>query len=150
MLASVEVRMARVDSRVLGLALSAAALVCLVATSVPAQSRIEYVPAKRISSIQGADVYEAYCATCHGPAAQGNGRAASLLRVRPPDLTLIVVRDGRFDRMHVMNHCGVVGQNADSPMPSWDSILADTYGERKYAQLAIHNVAVYVETLQRD
>lgn len=72
-----------------------------------------------------------------------------LLRVRPPDLTLIEVRDGRFDRVHVMNHCGVIGQNADSPMPSWDGILAHTYGDRRYAQTAIHNVAVYVETLQR-
>src|SRR6185312_15780903 len=45
--------------------------------------------AQRISSVQGVDTYKAYCATCHGPLAKGDGPAATALKKVPADLTTI-------------------------------------------------------------
>lgn len=141
--------MTRLGSRVRGLALGAAVLVSVASAGVLAQSRIEYVPARHISSVQGADVYEAYCKVCHGPAARGNGPAATLLKVRPSDLSLIEARDGTFDAVHVMNHCGAIERDADSPMPDWGKILADVYADRNASHMAARNVTLYIYTLQR-
>jgi mono/diheme cytochrome c family protein len=38
-------------------------------------------------SLVGEDLYEAYCATCHGRDDRGDGPVAEALRARPSDLT---------------------------------------------------------------
>jgi mono/diheme cytochrome c family protein len=59
----------------------------------------------------GAEMFQRYCASCHGTNAEGNGPVASVLKVPPKDLTRIAARrsgnfpeaeiarfiDGRFD-----------------------------------------------------
>jgi len=42
----------------------------------------------------GSAIFGLYCASCHGVRATGNGPLASMLHRRPPDLTLIAVRNG--------------------------------------------------------
>lgn len=142
--------MATSTGRVPGLTLAVAALVCLVAATVPAQSRIKYAAAKRISSVQGADVYAAYCASCHGSAGLGNGPAADLLEERPPDLTLIVVRDGEFNQVHVMHHIGTAPGEGDPQMPNWPRILTSVYRSPAAAYLATRNLALRIESMQRQ
>ncbi|HMB93104.1 MAG TPA: cytochrome c [Rhodothermales bacterium] len=44
--------------------------------------------------VSGRELYETYCASCHGPAAKGDGPVASLLTIPPPDLTQIQQRYG--------------------------------------------------------
>jgi cytochrome c oxidase cbb3-type subunit 2 len=57
-----------------------AALGALVATLL-------LVPAARAQAPGGRQVYERYCAVCHGVAGDGNGRAAPRLAVKPADFT---------------------------------------------------------------
>ena len=59
----------------------------------------------------GAEMFQRYCASCHGTSAEGNGPVAQVLKVPPKDLTRIAARrsgnfpeaeiarfiDGRFD-----------------------------------------------------
>jgi len=65
------------------------------------------VPADRMSLLEGRQIYEEHCASCHGADGRGDGRAGATLRPRPSDLTdatwthgasdgdiFIVVRDG--------------------------------------------------------
>src|SRR5579864_5099010 len=47
-----------------------------------------------IPSLEGPDLYKAYCATCHGLAGKGDGPVASALEARPSDLTTIAKRHG--------------------------------------------------------
>ena len=48
---------------------------------------------KLIDSIQGKDLFKAYCASCHGPDAKGKGPMAASLKVPPADLTRISIRN---------------------------------------------------------
>ena len=47
-----------------------------------------------ISSIQGPALSKAYCASCHGTDAKGDGPMAKSLKVKPADLTRIAARNG--------------------------------------------------------
>jgi mono/diheme cytochrome c family protein len=51
-------------------------------------------PARLIDAIDGASLYKAYCAACHGSDATGQGPMAKALKVPPPDLTRIAERNG--------------------------------------------------------
>ncbi len=54
--------------------------------------------------VDGGEVYQAECATCHGVDARGGGELAPLLPKAPPDLTTIAFRNGGvFDRDRVMS-----------------------------------------------
>lgn len=45
----------------------------------------------------GGELFQQYCASCHGSDARGTGPAAGALKVRPADLTHIAARrDGQF------------------------------------------------------
>ncbi len=45
------------------------------------------VPSTSESIAQGQELYQIYCAVCHGSGAKGDGPAAAKLSVPPPDLT---------------------------------------------------------------
>ena len=47
-----------------------------------------------LDSFRGPELYMAYCASCHGKDAKGDGPMAKLLKTPPPDLTAIAVRNG--------------------------------------------------------
>jgi hypothetical protein len=112
-----------------------------------AQPKIQYVAAQAVLPPHGPEVYRAYCSSCHGITARGNGPAAPLLGEPVPDLTMIAARDGRFDRSHVIAHVNL-GPDA-KPMPDWPTIMRTTYQNSPgAAHLAVRNVVVYVETLQ--
>ena len=52
----------------------------------------------------GAQSYSLFCATCHGPAAAGDGPSAEILAVAPPDLTRLAADNGgTFPLMRVVS-----------------------------------------------
>jgi mono/diheme cytochrome c family protein len=42
----------------------------------------------------GAQLFQSFCAACHGTEARGNGPRADAMRRKPPDLTQIAMRNG--------------------------------------------------------
>lgn len=76
--------------------------------------------------VSGRDMYEAYCASCHGPEARGDGPVAELLTVPPPDLTQIRARlDGSFpvDELYRMiDGREEVQAHGTREMPVWGNI----------------------------
>ena len=73
--------------------------------------------------MNGADLYKAYCASCHGASGKGDGPIADALRYRPADLTAIARRArGTFDRakVHQMIDGRVPVRGHGGPdMPLW-------------------------------
>ena len=67
--------------------------VCPIAWNAPAHAQD---PCGHAFTITGAELYKEHCASCHGPAAKGNGVAAT--QQQPPaDLTTIKKRNnGQF------------------------------------------------------
>jgi mono/diheme cytochrome c family protein len=47
-----------------------------------------------LDDYSGAELFERFCASCHGSGARGNGPVASSLNTAVPDLTLIANRNG--------------------------------------------------------
>jgi high-affinity iron transporter len=84
---------------------------------------------------RGAAVYSKYCALCHGSGGAGDGRAASMQKVPPADLT--VSSRSRSYKLKIVRDGGAeLGRS--SSMPAWREVLTD-------AEIA--DVVEYVETL---
>ena len=84
---------------------------------------------------RGAAVYSKYCALCHGSGGAGDGRAASMQKVAPADLT--ASSRSRSYKLKIVRDGGA-GLGRSSSMPAWREVLSD-------AEIA--DVVEYVETL---
>jgi hypothetical protein len=106
------------------------------------------IPVPAVHSVDGATLYAAYCASCHGPAGKGNGPVSGQLNHTVPDLTLIADRDRKFDASHVFFHIRDSSAASDL-MPSWHSLLRENYyGNPSWAYVATSNLARHIQTLQ--
>jgi mono/diheme cytochrome c family protein len=105
-----------------------------------------------ISSLAGSDLYQAYCAVCHGKSAKGDGPMALVLTVAPADLTHIAMRNGgRFPRQHVEQILS--GENVEPghgtrEMPLWGPIFSQIAWDQDLGRVRIDNVAKYLEQIQ--
>jgi mono/diheme cytochrome c family protein len=87
---------------------------------------------------RGAAVFSKYCALCHGSGGAGDGRAASMHKVRPADLT--VSSRSHSYKLHIVRDGGAA-LGRSSSMPAWRDVLSD-------AEIA--DVVEYVETLNAN
>jgi mono/diheme cytochrome c family protein len=117
----------------------------------PAQAQ---EPAPLIQSLEGRDLFRAYCAGCHGLDAHSGGPAAAGLKTRPPDLTEIAKRRGGVFPLESVERI-IAGEESSSAthgmreMPVWGPILGQIQSDRTFGKVRIRNLAKYLETLQR-
>ena len=110
--------------------LAALALACLLLWPLAGQAQ---------DAAAGQEIYEQYCALCHGPQGKGDGSLSANLDPKPRDHT-----DGAYmnalNDAHLLNVIGAGGAAAGlSPiMPAWKDILS--------AQ-QIQDVVAFVRTL---
>src|SRR4051794_40877267 len=98
---------------------------CLSAAVARGQSRN---PPLVIPSMTGADLFQFYCATCHGRDAKGTGPAAAALKTAPADLTRIAARHGnQFPRAAVAAFVAdakpMTPSHGSAEMPVWGPIF---------------------------
>jgi mono/diheme cytochrome c family protein len=108
---------------------------------------------KLIPSIQGPALYRAYCASCHGLEARGNGPLAESLKITPSDLTRISARNaGTFPLMQIEKVIQGEGQMQKShgsrEMPVWGPIFSRVEGDRDIGLVRIDNLARYLRDIQ--
>ena len=147
----------------LGLLLSTGALTM----AQQSQTTIKKGSVQETSAPSGEDLFNTYCAVCHGKDAKGNGPAAGALKVRPADLTTLAQRHGgKFPREYVTTvlQYGVEDVNAhgSKDMPIWGSLFGPSEALSKsqslplseareissVVTLKIHNLSQYIESLQ--
>ena len=107
-----------------------------------------------IQSLAGRDLFDFYCATCHGRDARGNGPVVAALKAPPPDLTLLARHNsGAFPRARVeafvTNDGGVLAPaHGTADMPVWGPVFRGLDPSDTLVKVRIANVVAYIESLQ--
>ena len=121
----------------------------------PAQSPKAQQPesGRLIDSIQGPNLYKAYCAVCHGTDAKGQGPMAKELRTAPPDLTRIAARSGgKFPsarmRKVISGEELLSAGHGTREMPIWGPVFSQVGQDQDLGPVRIDNLARYLESLQ--
>ena len=116
-------------------------------------------PQRDVSSMSGAEMYETFCASCHGATGLGDGPVAPLIKIRVPDLTRIAHRnggefptqdvrrtiDGRFDRP--------AHGPRDMPVWGWQFYSNDALPEsteRARVTMLIDRLVEYLRSIQKE
>jgi mono/diheme cytochrome c family protein len=121
---------------------------------VPAQTGAPPRPPLVIQSTVGHDLFEFYCATCHGRDGKGGGPVVSALKTPPPDLTLLARRHGgAFPRQRVeafvTNDGGVLATaHGTSEMPVWGPVFRGLDPSDTLTKVRISNVVDYLDSIQ--
>ena len=120
--------------------------------SVAAQ-KVERKTAPPTSPASGKEMYDAYCASCHGTDGRGHGPAASALKSVPTDLTTLAKqRGGTYPSLKVQ-HVILANVAPDShgsrEMPVWGPVFSAISNSQpsEIHQRAV-NLARYIGTLQ--
>jgi len=111
------------------------------------------LPLNKTSPTSGQQMYENYCAPCHGVDGRGHGPVAPVLKVSPPDLTLLSKKNnGKFPDSHVVTvlQNGVeIPSHGTAAMPVWGPILGKmNMTNPQDRMLRVSNLSRYLETLQ--
>lgn len=105
-----------------------------------------------IYSLRGTDIYRAYCASCHGRDATGNGPVAPALNSKVPDLTTIAQRNGGLFPVarvrKIIAGDEVIIAHGSREMPIWGPIFHQVEEDRDYGEVRLQNVTEYLQTLQ--
>ena len=105
-----------------------------------------------IHSVAGPDLYRAYCASCHGRDAKGDGPVAPALKAKVPDLTLIAYRNGgifpgkRVQR--IIAGDDEIISHGTREMPVWGPIFHQVEQDRDWGYVRLENLAKYLESIQ--
>ena len=134
------------------LCLAVAFTAVVFAVAQKEQTQIQKTTAKPTSPASGQEMFLAYCASCHGKDAKGDGPAASMLKVAPADLTGLSKKYGKYPAMKVTTV--LAGQanlaaHGNTEMPVWGPIFSRmSQGHEAEVQQRIANLNHYIESLQ--
>ena len=105
--------------------LSAMAVAQATETKAPS---VKHVPITSTPSNSGKEMFNSYCAVCHGKDAKGDGPAASAMKTPPTDLTVLAQKNsGKYPSAHVAS---VIRGQATTPshgsqdMPVWGPLFS--------------------------
>jgi mono/diheme cytochrome c family protein len=122
-----------------------------VAAVAQAPPEVKTGPPRGFVGIEGAETFKAFCASCHGANATGNGPAAPALKTPVPDLTTMAKRSGTFDKLAVERV--ILGSDKMPPahgtltMPIWGPIFTSV-GSQTTAMLRAKNLVDYLASIQ--
>jgi len=114
---------------------------------------VKPAPIKLTSAASGKQMFEQYCAACHGLDGKGSGPAATAMKVPPTDLTQLTKKHGGKypdnSVASVLKFGNGPGAHGSADMPVWGPLLKslDKYHDTTEQQ-RISNIVNYIETLQ--
>lgn len=113
------------------------------------------LPPLAIKSLDGGDLFQFYCASCHGRTGAGDGPVAPSLKGTPSNLTrLSQANGGVFPRDRV--RATIAGEKgmmtpAHGPgdMPVWGPIFRALDPSDSQVEVRIKNLVTFIESIQR-
>ena len=150
--------MKTVDNRVkralhLGLGIALASVILTGAgrqTQTAPKGEQESIPL--IRSVEGPDLFRAYCAPCHGIFGKGAGPVAPALKAKVPDLTLLARNHrGQFPAAYVREVImgdKVVTAHGSREMPIWGPIFHQIEADVDRGNVRLENLVKYLESIQ--
>jgi mono/diheme cytochrome c family protein len=114
---------------------------------------VKRVPIKDTPSNDGEDMYDNYCAVCHGKDGRGTGPAAPAMKTSPTDLTALAKNNGgKYPASHVaavLRGQATTSSHGSQDMPVWGPLFSRiSRGHEGQVQQRIANLVSYLETLQ--
>jgi len=131
-----------------------AALSCFVFSAVADDNKvIRRVPTSQTSPSSGKQMFNTYCAVCHGKDGKGDGPAAPALKKTPADLTTLAARNnGKYPDLRVYSTIQGDSENVahgSRDMPIWGNVFQEmSRGSNGEVQMRITNLIAYVQSLQ--
>lgn len=115
------------------------------------------VQAEDLSSYTAPQLFQRFCASCHGRDGKGDGPVAPFFKLAPPDLTGLSRRSGGTfpaERVRrIIDGREVVSPHGARQMPVWGLELAmaagDTAQGRQQAENSIALLVDYLKTIQK-
>lgn len=119
---------------------------------------IKQVPVTPTSPASGKQMYNTYCAVCHGVDGKGNGPAAAALKTAPTNLVqLSRVNGGKFPEAHIYSILQFGMENpahGSKDMPIWGPALRSLDKGTPSPEMQEHqrlaNLTTYLKTLQQQ
>jgi len=126
-----------------------------IAQDAPAQTApaVKHVPITNTPSNSGKDMYNSYCAVCHGKDGKGGGPAASAMKTPPTDLTVLAKNGGgKYPASHVaavIRGQATTASHGSQDMPVWGPLFSSiSQGHDAQVQQRVTNLVAYIESLQ--
>ena len=123
--------------------------------AAPAQNApvVKHVPITNAPPNSGKEMFNSYCAVCHGKDAKGGGPAASAMKTPPIDLTILAKNNGgKYPASHVaavIRGQAMTASHGSQDMPVWGPLFSSiSQGHEAQVQQRITNLVAYIETLQ--
>lgn len=114
--------------------------------------KLKTAPINVTNPTSGEEMYNSYCAVCHGKDGKGKGPAATELKTLPPDLTTITKRhEGKYPSDYVMqvlrNGPSTAKAHGTPEMPVWGPLFS-ALGDQGMATQRIFNLNKFLEGMQ--
>ncbi|HEX4955681.1 MAG TPA: cytochrome c [Thermoanaerobaculia bacterium] len=136
-------------------ALAAAVLVLTGGLWFGLSARAQEPISKQELAARGKVTFRVYCASCHGPAAKGDGTLATLLKTKPTDLTLIAKKNkGTFPVEEVRRKVDgreLVLAHGTTDMPVWGLSFQDPEkggDQEAEVKVRLDQILAFLETIQ--
>ena len=108
-------------------------------------------------AMSGKDLYQRFCAACHGTEGRGDGPVAASFKVEVPDLTLIAHRAGnaypRERVVRIIDGRFIIGSHGSRTMPVWGEDLSrleiGNPDAERATRVVIDRLADYLGQLQK-
>ena len=125
-------------------------LLMLAGTLVYAQ---QSSPRKLIASMEGKDLYVAYCASCHGLTGKGDGPVSPDLKTPMADLRTIAKRNNgavpkeELEKM-ILGEKGSRAAHGSEDMPVWGPVFRKVENDRDLGLVRVRHLLDYLISLQ--
>ena len=130
--------------------LAIGAVICFAQDAKPP---VKHAPAGMTSPSSGKEMFTSYCASCHGKDGRGDGPAASALKQRPADLTMLAKNNGGkypADKVtSILRGQAQLMAHGDQEMPVWGPVFWKmSQGHEEQVQMRIANLNKYLQSIQ--